>query len=156
MKISLISLGHKMPGWVDSAFQMYNDRLPGHLKLHLVELTPVSRHKGLSVSQIKSQEASILEKHTLSGTINVALDERGKAISTPQVATILGDWQMEGRDVNIIIGGADGLDQRIIQQASHCWSLSRLVFPHQLVRVIVAEQLYRAWSLLNNHPYHRE
>ena len=156
MKVSLISLGHKMPGWVDSAFQMYNDRLPGHLKIHLNELSPVSRQKGLSVPQIKDQEASLLEKHLSADAINIALDERGKAIDTPYVAQQLANWQMDGRDVNIVIGGADGLDQRIIRQASQCWSLSKLVFPHQLVRVIIAEQIYRAYSLLSNHPYHRE
>lgn len=156
MKVSLISLGHKMPGWVDTAFHMYNDRLPGHLKIHLIELSPASRQKGLSVPQIKDHEASLLEKYLSANAINIALDERGKSINTPYVAQQLANWQMDGRDVNIVIGGADGLDQRIIRQASQSWSLSRLVFPHQLVRVIMAEQIYRAHSLLNHHPYHRE
>lgn len=156
MKISLLSLGHKMPDWVNVAFQTYNDRLPNHLKINLVELNPVSRQKGLSVDQIKSQEAEVIRKHLKSGDLNIALDERGHAISTRRVASQLSDWQMQGQDVNIIIGGADGLDNSILQAAHQTWSLSKLVFPHQLVRVIMAEQLYRAFSLLNNHPYHRE
>jgi len=145
-----------MPEWVDAAYQTYNDRLPNHLKINLVELTPVSRQKGLSVPQIKNQEAEIIRKQIKPDHFNVALDERGKAISTRYIAQQLNDWQMQGQDVNIIIGGADGLDHSITEQAQQTWSLSRLVFPHQLVRVIVAEQVYRAYSLLNNHPYHRE
>ncbi len=156
MNISLISLGHKMPDWVNVAFQTYNERLPNHLKIQLLELNPVSRQKGLSVVQIKSQEADAIEKHLKPGAVNIALDEHGKAISTEFLAKQLADWQMQGQDINLIIGGADGLDQRIIQQANQTWSLSKLVFPHQLVRVIVAEQVYRAYSMLNNHPYHRE
>lgn len=156
MNINLLSLGHKMPEWVNIAFQTYNERLPNHLKIHLLELSPISRQKGLSVAQIKSQEAESITKQLKPGSFNIALDERGKSISTAYLSKQLADWQMQGQDINIIIGGADGLDQRIIQQAHQSWSLSKLVFPHQLVRVIIAEQIYRAYSMLNNHPYHRE
>ncbi len=156
MKISLLSLGHKMPEWVNAAYQTYNDRLPGHLKLNLVELNAVSRQKGLSVPQIKLQEAQIINKHLKPGAMNIALDERGRPISTTILSKQLSDWQMNGQDINIVIGGADGLDASILDQAHQTWSLSKLVFPHQLVRVIMVEQLYRAYSMLNNHPYHRE
>lgn len=156
MKVSLLTLGHKMPEWVNVAFNTYNDRLPNHLKIHITEMSAVSRQKGLSVPQIKAKEAELINKQLKPGTINIALDERGKPIKTTDVAKQLSQWQMDGLDVNIIVGGADGLDASIIQQAHQNWSLSKMTFPHQLVKVIIAEQLYRAYSLLSNHPYHRE
>lgn len=156
MKISLLTLGHKMPEWVNVAFQTYNDRLPNHLKIHIVEMTAVSRQKGLSVPQIKLKEADLISKQLKPGSLNIALDEHGKQLKTSDLAKQLANWQMVGQDVNIIVGGADGLDSSITQRADQTWSLSKLTFPHQLVKVIVAEQLYRAYSLLNNHPYHRE
>ncbi len=156
MKISLLTLGHKMPDWVNVAFNTYNDRLPHHLKIHINEMSAVSRQKGLSVPQIKAKEADLINKQLKQGQLNIALDEHGKAVSTSQVAKQLDQWQMAGQDVNIIVGGADGLDHSVLKQAQQTWSLSQLTFPHQLVKVIVAEQLYRAYSLLNNHPYHRE
>ncbi len=156
MKIRLLSLGHKMPDWVETAFHTYNQRLPQHLKIQLVEINAVTRQKSLNTEQIKAAEAQAIEKQLSPGDFNVALDERGKAVSTKDWASALDQWQMVGQTVNIIIGGADGLDGRIKQQANMLWSLSKMTFPHQLVRVIIAEQLYRAHSLLTNHPYHRE
>lgn len=156
MKVRLLSLGHKMPEWVETAFNTYNQRLPQHLKVQLVEINAVTRQKNLSTAQIKEAEAQAIEKQLAPGDFNVALDERGKNLSTREWAQALDDWQMMGQTVNIIIGGADGLDPRIKQQANQLWSLSKMTFPHQLVRVIIAEQLYRAHSLLTNHPYHRE
>ena len=122
----------------------------------MCEINAVSRQKGLSVPQIKAQEALLIQKQINPGSHNIALDEGGKAINTQFVAKQLDQWQMNGQDVNLIIGGADGLDRSILSLANQTWSLSKLTFPHQLVKVLVAEQLYRAYSLLNNHPYHRE
>jgi 23S rRNA (pseudouridine1915-N3)-methyltransferase len=156
MKISLLTLGHKMPEWVNTAFKTYNDRLPNHLKIQIKELTAVSRQKGLTVSQIKAQEAELISKQLKADSYNIALDEHGKAMKTTDVAKQLTHWQMNGQDVNIIVGGADGLDASVLELVQQTWSLSKLTFPHQLVKVIVAEQIYRAHSLLNNHPYHRE
>lgn len=156
MKISLLTLGHKMPEWVNIAFNNYNHRLPPHLKIQMCEINAVSRQKGLSVPQIKVQEALLIQKQINPGSHNIALDEGGKAINTQFVAKQLDQWQMNGQDVNLIIGGADGLDRSILSLANQTWSLSKLTFPHQVVKVLVAEQLYRAYSLLNNHPYHRE
>ncbi len=156
MKINLLTLGHKMPDWVNVAFNAYNHRLPNHLKIHIKEMPAISRQKGLSVPQIKAQEAKLINKHLQSDNLNIALDEHGKAMKTTDVAQQLDRWQMTGQNVNIIVGGADGLDSSILKLAQQTWSLSKLTFPHQLVKVIIAEQLYRAHSLLNNHPYHRE
>ena len=156
MKISLLTLGHKMPDWVNVAFNTYNDRLPHHLKIQIKEMPAVSRQKGLTVPQIKIQEAELISKQLKPDSLNIALDEGGKALKTSDVAQQLKHWQMNGQDVNIIVGGADGLDASLLKLAQQTWSLSKLTFPHQLVKVIVAEQLYRAHSLLSNHPYHRE
>ncbi len=156
MNIRLLALGHKMPSWVDSAFNIYNQRLPTHLKIELIEISPVQRQKNKSSSQIKALEAEALSKYLLAGDLHIVLDEQGQLVTTKDIAKALDSWQMMGRNVNVIIGGADGLDHTIKQQAHQIWSLSRLTFPHQLVRVIIVEQIYRAYSLLINHPYHRE
>ena len=145
-----------MPDWVGVAFDLYNQRLPNHLKVNLVEINAVVRQKTQSTAQIKAIEAEAIQKQIQPGDHNIALDEGGKLVSTKDVATAMADWQMMGQNINIIIGGADGLDHSIKQLADRTWSLSRLTFPHQLVRVVIAEQIYRAHSLLNNHPYHRE
>ncbi|WP_395374819.1 23S rRNA (pseudouridine(1915)-N(3))-methyltransferase RlmH [Marinicella sp. W31] len=156
MKITLLAIGHKMPDWVSDTFNLYNQRLPHKQQIHLQELPPVKRGKTTSVAAVKAAEADVLLKKITSGSVLVALDERGKSLSTKGLSQHIGQWQQQGRDVFIVIGGADGLDQTVLQAAQQIWSLSRLTFPHQLVRVIMAEQIYRAYSLLNNHPYHRE
>ncbi len=156
MKVNLLALGHKMPDWVDIAFNNYNHRLPHHLKIQMLEMPAVSRQKGLNIAQIKAQEAVLIQKQLKPDSVNIALDENGKTISTVCLSKQLNQWQMNGQDVNIIIGGADGLGRSILEVSHQCWSLSKLTFPHQLVKVIIAEQLYRAYSLLSNHPYHRE
>lgn len=156
MKLNLLTLGHKMPDWVEQAFHFYNRRLPSHLQLNLLQLSAVSRRKQPTVEQLQALEAEQIKKAIKPEHFNLALDERGRELSTQEWAKQLAKWQMEGRDVNFIVGGADGLHQDIKQLADVRWSLSRLTFPHQLVRVIVVEQLYRAYSLLHKHPYHRE
>lgn len=156
MKINLLSLAHKMPDWVETAFKEYNQRLPKHLSLNPVHITPANRAKNQSVDQIKQAEAEAISRHLKPRQIHIAFDERGKNIDTAYVADQLAFWQMQGDDVNLIIGGADGLHQDIIEQSHQRWSLSSLTFPHQLVKVIIVEQIYRGYSLLNNHPYHRE
>jgi len=156
MKVNLLTLGHKMPDWVNVAFNTYNHRLPNHLKIQIVEMPAISRQKGLTVPQIKLQEAESIKKHLKPGHFNIALDESGKGMKTTDVAQQLDDWQMNGQDVNLIVGGADGLDASVLKLSQQVWSLSNLTFPHQLVKVIIVEQLYRAHSLLCNHPYHRE
>ncbi|MCX7544007.1 23S rRNA (pseudouridine(1915)-N(3))-methyltransferase RlmH [Marinicella gelatinilytica] len=156
MRIHLLTPGHKMPDWVETAFTIYNQRLPQHLCLQHVPITTQIRRKNQSVSNIKLLEADAILAHLKPGQINIAFDERGKKVDTLFVSQQLADWQMTGSDVNLIVGGADGLHQKISNQAHQKWSLSALTFPHQLVKVIIVEQIYRAYSLLNNHPYHRE
>ena len=156
MKITLLAIGHKMPDWVSDTFNLYNQRLPQKQRIQLLELAPVKRGKTTSADTIKAQEADMLLKKIPTESLLIALDEKGKLLSTRDLSQSISRWQQNGSDVFIVIGGADGLDQSVLEKATQVWSLSRLTFPHQLVRVIMAEQIYRAYSLLNNHPYHRE
>ncbi len=155
MRIKLIAVGAKMPDWVNLGFHEYAKRLPGELKLEVVEIPLGQRGKGADIQRAIAKEskqilAAISEKDQV-----IALDLKGSAWSTKQLSQKLNAWQMSGSNVSLLVGGPDGLSSDCLQRAGQSWSLSALTFPHPLVRVIVAEQLYRAWSLLNNHPYHR-
>ena len=130
-------------------------RLPSSCRLGLVEIRAARRHASADPDRAREEEASRLLKAVPGGVEIVALDEHGEAWTTAALARHLGSWTQASNDIALLIGGADGLAQRCLQQANHVWSLSALTLPHALVRVIVAEQIYRAWSLLQHHPYHR-
>jgi 23S rRNA (pseudouridine1915-N3)-methyltransferase len=155
MRIQLMTPGHKMPDWVNTAFANYNQRLPQHLSLKLIPIAATGGSKNQSPKAIKLQQADAILAGIKPGELNIAFDERGQKIDTVYLSKQLAEWQMTGSNVNLIVGGADGLHPKVIEHAQFKWSLSALTFPHQLVKVIIAEQMYRAYSLLNNHPYHR-
>ena len=143
-----------MPAWVTAGFNEYAERLPRELKLELIELPLAARGKNADIERAKNAEGEkILERSR--DTHRVLLDEHGASWSSAQLASHLENWKQGGRDVSILIGGPDGHAAQVMQLADQNWSLSRLTLPHALVRVLVAEQLYRAWSLSANHPYHR-
>lgn len=144
-----------MPGWVESGYQEYAKRLPPECALHLVEIEPGHRGKGASVEIARREEGGRLLAALPKGVQVIALDERGRAWSTAELSRELAAWLAEGRDLALLVGGPEGLDPACRARADRLWSLSPLTFPHPLVRVILAEQLYRAWSLLSGHPYHR-
>lgn len=144
-----------MPGWVESGYQEYAKRLPPECALHLVEIEPGHRGKGASVEIARREEGGRLLAALPKGVQVIALDERGRAWSTAELSRQLAAWLAEGRDLALLVGGPEGLDPTCRARADRLWSLSPLTFPHPLVRVILAEQLYRAWSLLTGHPYHR-
>ena len=148
MKIRLIAVGDKVRPWVRDGFQEYARRLPSQTPLELVQI-PAGR------GQSSEQQGLRMLKALRSNDWVVALDERGAACSTLQLADKLGDWRMQARDVAVLVGGANGLGVSCLDRANETLSLSTLTFPHELVRVIVAEQLYRAWTILSGHPYHR-
>ncbi len=156
MRLLLLAVGQKMPAWVGTAFAEYAGRLPPHLRLELVE-KPVSpwADRG-DVARAMREEAAALNAAIPESAQRIALDERGKSWTTRDLAAQLAGWQQDGRDVALLVGGPDGLDPTLKASASQRWSLSPLTLPHPLVRVLVAEQLYRAWSILANHPYHRD
>ncbi|WP_137718883.1 23S rRNA (pseudouridine(1915)-N(3))-methyltransferase RlmH [Methylobacillus flagellatus] len=155
MKLRIISVGHKMPDWVETACQEYLKRMPREASVEIVEIKPDKRAAGKNSEVVQEAEAKrILE--AVGRDLLVVLDERGQEVTTLQLAERFSGWLSGGRDVALVVGGADGLHASLKQQASWLWSLSRLTLPHGMVRVLLTEQLYRAWSVINHHPYHRE
>ncbi|WP_126453266.1 23S rRNA (pseudouridine(1915)-N(3))-methyltransferase RlmH [Sulfuriflexus mobilis] len=155
MRIHLIAVGQRMPGWVTTAYQDFAKRLPSEYRLNLVELAAGKRGKNADITRAIADEGKRMLDALPRDCRVIALDEQGHAWGTQDLAAQLSDWSQGGRDVALLIGGADGLAPEVKQRADMSWSLSNLTLPHALVRVVLAEQLYRAWSLLNNHPYHR-
>jgi 23S rRNA (pseudouridine1915-N3)-methyltransferase len=156
MKIDIIAVGKHMPDWVNKGLNDYLQRFSSQLRCELIGIAPAKRTKNATAAQYKQQEAQrILEKIPPQHYV-IALEIQGAHWDTPQLAKQLEQWRINARDVSFIIGGPDGLDESCLARANVCWSLSSLTFPHPLVRIILVEQLYRAWSLLHNHPYHRE
>lgn len=158
MKMSVLAVGHRMPAWVTAGFDEYAKRMPRDMPLSLRELKPAPRGSGASgdVTRWLGMEATRLHDAVPAGALRVVLDERGRSFPTRDLARHLGRWRDESRDVAFVIGGADGLAQEMKDSADLLWSLSPLTLPHGLARVILAEQIYRAASILFNHPYHRE
>jgi 23S rRNA (pseudouridine1915-N3)-methyltransferase len=155
VRIHLLCVGRRMPVWVDAGYTEYARRLPPECTLRLVEIEPGHRGKGASPELARREEGVRLLAALPKGAQVIALDERGTAWSTAQLAQELAVWLVEGRDLALLVGGPEGLDAACRTRADRLWSLSSLTFPHPLVRVILAEQVYRAWSLLSGHPYHR-
>ena len=155
MQLVIVSVGTKMPAWVDTAFDEYAKRMPPECRVILKEIRPVDRTGGKPAENAMQQERSRIEAALPKGARIIALDERGKDLTTMQLSQQLTQWQQDGRDVALIIGGADGLDADFKTRADGLLRLSSLTLPHGMVRVLLAEQLYRAWSITQNHPYHR-
>jgi 23S rRNA (pseudouridine1915-N3)-methyltransferase len=152
MRLHLLCVSRRPAGWVTEAGAEYLKRLKGRLDLQIRELSPATASQP---EEQRQREAETILKAVPAGARLVALDERGLAWSTAELANELAAWRDEARDVALVIGGAEGLAESLRQSAARCWSLSRLTLPHQFARVLVIEQIYRAYSLLNNHPYHR-
>lgn len=144
-----------MPDWVQAGYREYATRLPRECALNLIEIPAGKRSPNADLTRIVRAEGERLLAAVPSGSRLIALDERGREWNTVELAGQLTDWLREGRDLSLLVGGPDGLDAACRDCAEQLWSLSRLTLPHPLVRIIVAEQLYRAWSLLHHHPYHR-
>lgn len=155
MKLRLIAVGTRMPAWVETAFADYCARLPPEYGFALSEIAVTPRGKNADIARLKTAEGERILKAVPARARLVALDERGQQWSTEQLAAALRQWQQDGRDVALTIGGPDGHAPEVLARAEQSWGLSKLVLPHALVRVVVAEALYRAWSLNAGHPYHR-
>ncbi len=155
MKLRVVALGHRMPSWVSAGWSDYARRMPRDFPLELIELKPEPRDRGKPVAQLLAAEAGRIAV-ACKGALVVALDERGQAWTTRELADRLARWRDDARDVAFVIGSADGLAPDVKRDAAAIVALSALTLPHGLVRVLVAEQLYRAVSLLSGHPYHRE
>ena len=155
MKIHLIAIGTKMPSWVTQGYQEYANRLPRECQLVLKEIPAEKRTKNSDLAKIKVKEAGKLMDAIPANCSIVALDVKGRSWSTEKLAENLENWMMSGRDIALLVGGPEGLTNEIRQKVDQLWSLSALTYPHPLVRVVLSEQLYRAWSITANHPYHR-
>ena len=155
MILKLIAVGTRMPDWVSVGFQEYAKRLPRQFALELLEVAPEKRRNVSADTARRSEADRILAKVAATDHV-VVLDEKGKTLNTKTLAQSLDDWRQLGRSLVFVIGGADGLDSQVRARANATLSLSAFTLPHGLARVVLAEQLYRAWSLLHNHPYHRE
>ncbi len=155
MKIRLIAVGRKQPQWIEKGVQEYVRRLPKHYAFSIVEVAPVARQGQMDVETSKAREADRIRSKLDAGHRLIALDEHGHRVTSRGMASALENWQADGRNVDLLIGGADGIDGALLETAEERWSLSGLTMPHGLVRVLIAEALYRAWSITSNHPYHR-
>ena len=155
MRIRLIAVGTKMPTWVNQGFEEYQKRLNQDITLELVEIAAGKRGKNADVVRITEKEGEHMLAAIAPQDHVISLDIPGKKLSTEKLATRLEQLLLEGRNIALLIGGPEGLAPSCKQKAQESWSLSELTLPHPLVRVIIAEQLYRAWSILKGHPYHR-
>ena len=144
-----------MPAWIEAGFQEYAKRMPPECRLVLKEIKPIERSSGKNAETVMAQERTRIEAALPKGGRVIALDEHGAHMTTLQLSQQLSIWQQHGGDVSFVIGGADGLDAEFKKNADMLLRLSNMTLPHGMVRVILAEQLYRAWSILRNHPYHR-
>lgn len=156
MKLWILAVGHKMPAWVNEGFAEYTKRMPREARIELVEIKPEKRDGGKTREQVHDAERKRIEAALPADCVRVVLDEHGQNWSTLELSDNMKGWMGGGRDVAFVIGGADGLHPEVKRQAGRLWSLSRLTLPHGLVRVVLAEQLYRAVTVIQNHPYHRE
>ena len=156
MRIHLITVANKAPAWVVEGYNEYAKRMPPEVRLELVEVKPEPREGGKTPEQMMAAEAKRIRAAIPKGAAVVALDERGRDSDTKALAKLLEGWLGGGTDVAIVVGGPDGLAPEIKSKATGLLRLSSLTLPHALVRVLLAEALYRAWSLVKGHPYHRE
>jgi 23S rRNA (pseudouridine1915-N3)-methyltransferase len=155
MHIKVVTIGTKMPAWVDSGVAEYQKRLPREWRFEWKMLPLGQRSKSQSVSKVIEDEGDAILSVIDEKDYVVALEVKGKAWSTEGLAKEMARWQMDALNIVLLIGGPDGLSRRCLERAQQKWSLSALTLPHPLVRVLLTEQLYRAWTLLNNHPYHK-
>ena len=154
MRLRVLAIGQKMPAWVDQGVEEYARRMPREISVEWLDIPPAKRGSATR-EKYRVQEAEAIEAKLSGKDYVVALDICGKAVSTELIAERFDQWQMQGEQISIVIGGPDGLHRNILKGAKERWSLGRITLPHPLVRVILAEQLYRAWSVQAGHPYHR-
>ncbi len=156
MRITIIAVGTKMPAWVEEGCREFLRRFPPELDVHFKEIPAGKRGKNADISRILEKEGELTCQAIGKGDRVVTLEVKGRPWDTPQLAQQLQNWQMDGRNISLLIGGPEGLAPSCLALAEQRWSLSALTLPHPLVRIIVAESLYRAWTVTQNHPYHRE
>jgi len=155
VKINLISVGTRMPSWVEQGMQEYSKRLPAEFSFLCIEVPLGRRSKSSDLQQAMRQEADALLAKVGPRDHVIALDVQGKSFSTESMAERVSAIRDEGLNISFLVGGPDGLASACLERANERWSLSALTLPHPLVRIVMAEQIYRVWSLISGHPYHR-
>lgn len=155
MRLLVVAIGTRMPAWVEDGYQEYAKRLPAHCRLQLIEVQAYKRAKGADIERALREEGQRLLAAVPAGARIIALERSGRAKTTEQLAKDFQAWLAAGTDVALLVGGPEGLDPDVLRRSHEHWSLSELTLPHPLVRVLLAEQLYRAWSLIQGLPYHR-
>lgn len=155
MRIHLLAAGTRLPSWINTGFNQYAERLPPECRLLLKEIPLSSKRRGGDIIKAVVEEGARMLVAMPAGACLIALDVGGRSFTSQELARQLERWLQDGRDLALMIGGPDGLAMECVKRAEHTWSLSPLTMAHGLVRVVVAEQLYRAWTLLKGHPYHR-
>ncbi|MDG0968948.1 MAG: 23S rRNA (pseudouridine(1915)-N(3))-methyltransferase RlmH [Porticoccaceae bacterium] len=155
MRLNVIAIGTKMPSWVTTGCAEYSKRMPSELRIRVTEVSLGSRSKSQASTKAIETEGLAILKSIEEKDYVIALDVLGKSMDTDKLALNLANWQMDGKNITFLIGGPDGLSKSCLARANLCWSLSALTLPHPLVRILLMEQLYRAWSINANHPYHR-
>ena len=156
MQINIVAVGKRQADWVDKGVNEYIKRFPPELKVQLHQVAAVKRNRNNSRENITRQEAERISSHIPTNHRLVVLDEKGKPLDTLALSGKIESWMQQGINASFVIGGADGVDESLRQQADELLSLSAFTFPHGLARIVLVEQLYRAWSVLRNHPYHRQ
>ncbi|MCF6194781.1 MAG: 23S rRNA (pseudouridine(1915)-N(3))-methyltransferase RlmH [Kangiellaceae bacterium] len=155
MKIKLIAVGTKMPSWVETAFNTYSQRLPKDCCLELIQIPAAKRTRNQLAAQWMKKEGELILNSVHDSDYVIALELNGKNWSTKQLAKQIIKWQSMGCNIALLVGGPDGLSSECLARANQQWSLSALTLPHPMVRVVLSEAIYRAWSVTVNHPYHR-
>ncbi|HJL95830.1 MAG: 23S rRNA (pseudouridine(1915)-N(3))-methyltransferase RlmH [Gammaproteobacteria bacterium] len=155
MLISIVCIESSRPDWAKQAFESYESRFNKSININWKGCKPIRRNKNYNVQKIIQSESKLLLSNTKENDIVVSLDRKGRKLDTLDLKNSLEDWISSSNNISFIIGGPDGLSEECINQSRFSWSLSELTFPHSLVPVIIIEQLYRAWSITQNHPYHR-
>lgn len=156
MNLYIVAVGEKSPSWVELGVSEYLSRMPHECKVKLMTVATTKRTKNISIPQAQEREQALLIKSTPNNSLRIALDEHGKTWSTMTLAAKLEGWLQEIPAVTLYIGGPDGFTSDFLKQVDMVWSLSSLTMPHMLVRLVLVEQLYRAWTVIQGHPYHRE
>ncbi|PKM31850.1 MAG: 23S rRNA (pseudouridine(1915)-N(3))-methyltransferase RlmH [Gammaproteobacteria bacterium HGW-Gammaproteobacteria-11] len=155
MRIRLISVASRMPQWVEQGYSEYAKRMPPDLPVELVEIPLTTRGKNADIARLMRREGEQMLAATQPGERIVTLEVNGRNWSTEVLAEQLENWRLDARTVNLMVGGPEGLASEVLARSDQRWSLSALTLPHPLVRILLAEQLYRAWTILNRHPYHK-
>jgi 23S rRNA (pseudouridine1915-N3)-methyltransferase len=155
MEINILTIGENTPKWVDEACKEYIKRFPKNYRLNLQELPLANRHKSTNIEEIKEKESAKVFDLIKPGSFTVALDKHGKIWSTEELAKKFNSWQLEWSKINFVVGGPNGFTENYLKKANEVWSLGNLTLPHQLVKVVILEQIYRAYTILIRHPYHK-